>query len=86
VKKNSHHKGEVINPYFSYITLHKSYIIHVLSFKGRTEQSTFARASVVKGHKVVTGRGGVNYFLGDISTTTPPTPITAIPIRGDQLR
>jgi hypothetical protein len=26
------------------------------------------------------------YFLGDINTTTPPTPITAIPIRGDQLR
>jgi hypothetical protein len=28
----------------------------------------------------------VSYFLGDINITTPPATITAIPIRGDQLR
>lgn len=29
---------------------------------------------------------GKNYFLGDIITTTPPATITAIPMRGDQVR
>lgn len=27
-----------------------------------------------------------DYFLGDITTTTPPAIITAMPISGDQLR
>lgn len=29
---------------------------------------------------------GYDYFFGDITTTTPPATITAIPMRGDQLR
>jgi hypothetical protein len=75
------HKDEAIISGIYYITMGISYIIHVLRRKGSMAQ----RCNGITAQKGE--RGGVsNYFLEDTNITTPPTPITAIPIRGDQLR
>jgi hypothetical protein len=50
---------------------------------------SFIINSIVKNYSVSKAGfrfDGSDYFLGAIITTTPPTTITAIPMRGDQLK
>jgi hypothetical protein len=50
---------------------------------------SFIINSIVRNNSVSTAGfrfDGNYYFLGDMITTTPPVTITAIPMRGDQLR